>query len=139
MNKELIQEGIDAYIESEFPLSTFKSWDVVLSFFGSFEDKAHNESLEIYNKLPDEVMVYRGILVMDKLDGRLGVSWTTDLEVAKMFALRFKISGGTPWISKGQISKENIKYFTNARQESEVILNPDDMLWSDYEEIRDAS
>jgi len=76
---------------------------------------------------------------MDKLDGRLGVSWTTDLEVAKMFALRFKISGGTPWISKGQISKENIKYFTNARQESEVILNPDDMLWSDYEEIRDAS
>ena len=101
MNRELAQKGIDAYVEAEFPLNIFKSWDVVMNFFSEVEQK----------------------------------TWTTNEEVAKMFALRFSRLGGTPFIMKGEIDKENILYFTNARQESEAIINPDSMIWVDHEEL----
>ena len=135
MNKQLAQEGIDAYIDTEFPLNIFKSWDVVLGFFSKVEQRTDEESQEMYDKLPDEVMLYRGILAKEKFDTQLGASWTTNEEVAKMFALRFSRLGGTPYIMKGEIDKENILYFTNARQESEAIINPDSMIWMDYEEL----
>ena len=135
MNRELAQKGIDAYVDAEFPLNIFKSWDVVMNFFSEVEQKTDEESQEMYDKLPDEVMLYRGILAKEKFDTQLGASWTTNEEVAKMFALRFSRLGGTPYIMKGEIDKENILYFTNARQESEAIINPDSMIWMDYEEL----
>ena len=135
MNKQLIQEGIDAYIDTEFPLTVFKSWDVVLGFFSKVEQKTDEESQEMYDKLPDTVMLYRGVLAKEGFKSTTGVSWTTDIEVAKMFALRFSGLGGTPWISKGEIDKKNILYFTNARQESEAIIDPDSMIWVDDEEV----
>ncbi len=135
MNKQLAQEGIDAYIDAEFPLNIFKSWDVVLGFFSKVEQRTDEESQEMYDKLPDRVMLYRGVLAKEGFESTAGVSWTTDIEVAKMFALRFSELGGTPWISKGEIDKENILYFTNARQESEAIIDPNSMLWVEDEEL----
>jgi hypothetical protein len=135
MNKQIAQEGIDAYIETEFPLTIFKSWDVVMGFFNDVEQKTDEESQEQYDKLPSVVKVYRGVLAKDGLKGSVGVSWTTDRRVAEMFALRLKATGGEPYIFEGEVNKENILYFTNAREESEVLINPDDMLWIDSEEV----
>jgi len=36
---------------------------------------------------------------------------------------------------KGEINKEDILYFTNARQESEALINEDDMMWIDIDEV----
>ena len=125
----------DAYINEEFPLNLFESWDVVARLFESIEEKTDEESQEMYNKLPSVVMVYRGVLAKDELKAETGVSWTTDYKVAEMFALRFKPLGGTPYIMKGEINKEDILYFTNARQESEALINEDDMMWIDIDEV----
>ena len=125
----------DAYINEEFPLNIFESWDVVARLFESIEEKTDEDSQEIYDKLPDVVMVYRGVLAKDELKAETGVSWTTDYKVAEMFALRFKPLGGTPYIMKGEVNKEDILYFTNARQESEALINADDMLWVDIDEV----
>ena len=125
----------DAYINEEFPLNLFESWDVVTRLFESIEEKTDEDSQEMYDKLPSVVMVYRGVLAKDELKAETGVSWTTDYKVAEMFALRFKPLGGTPYIMKGEVNKEDILYFTNARQESEALINADDMLWVDIDEV----
>ena len=125
----------DAYINEEFPLNLFESWDVVTRLFESIEEKTDEESQEMYDKLPSVVMVYRGVLAKDELKEETGVSWTTDYKVAEMFALRFKPLGGTPYIMKGEVNKEDILYFTNARQESEALINEDDMMWIDIDEV----
>jgi len=125
----------DAYINEEFPLNIFESWDVVARLFESIEEKTDEDSQEMYDKLPSVVMVYRGVLAKDELKAETGVSWTTDYKVAEMFALRFKPLGGTPYIMKGEVNKEDILYFTNARQESEALINEDDMMWIDIDEV----
>ena len=125
----------EAYINEEFPLNLFESWDVVARLFESIEEKTDEDSQEMYDKLPSVVMVYRGVLAKDELKAETGVSWTTDYKVAEMFALRFKPLGGTPYIMKGEINKEDILYFTNARQESEALINEDDMMWIDIDEV----
>ena len=125
----------EAYINEEFPLNLFESWDVVARLFESIEEKTDEESQEMYDKLPSVVMVYRGVLAKDELKAETGVSWTTDYKVAEMFALRFKPLGGTPYIMKGEVNKEDILYFTNARQESEALINEDDMMWIDIDEV----
>ena len=125
----------EAYINEEFPLNLFESWDVVTKLFESIEEKTDEDSQEMYDKLPSVVMVYRGVLAKDELKAETGVSWTTDYKVAEMFALRFKSLGGTPYIMKGEVNKEDILYFTNARQESEALINADDMLWVDIDEV----
>ena len=125
----------DAYINEEFPLNIFESWDVVTRLFESIEEKTDEDSQEMYDKLPSVVMVYRGVLAKDELKAETGVSWTTDYKVAEMFALRFKTLGGTPYIMKGEVNKEDILYFTNARQESEALINEEDMMWIDIDEV----
>jgi len=135
MDNQIAQEGIDTYIDSEFPLTIFKDWDTVLRFFKEVKQVTDEESQEQYNKLPDVVMIYRGVLTNDGLKGDLGVSWTLDYKVANMFALRFKPLGGDSYILKGEIDKEKILFFTNAREESEVIIDPLDMIWVEEELI----
>ena len=125
----------EAYINEEFPLNLFESWDVVTRLFESIEEKTDEDSQEMYDKLPSVVMVYRGVLAKNELKAETGVSWTTDYKVAEMFALRFKPLGGTPYIMKGEVNKEDILYFTNARQESEALINEDDMIWLDIDEV----
>jgi len=65
MDKLIEQQGIVAYIETEFPLTVFKSWDVVLGFFSEVKSKTDKDSQEMYDKLPSVVMVYRGVLAKD--------------------------------------------------------------------------
>tara|TARA_R100000329_G_scaffold102458_1_gene84352 strand:+ start:1017 stop:1418 length:402 start_codon:yes stop_codon:yes gene_type:complete len=125
----------EAYISEEFPLNLFESWDVVLELFKSIEETTDEDSKEMYDKLPSEVKVYRGVLTDDINIDKLGVSWTTDKKVAEMFALRFARLGGTPWLMEGEVYKEDILYFTNAREESEVLIDSEDLIWVEVDEI----
>lgn len=125
----------EAYISEEFPLNLFESWDVVLELFKNIEETTDEDSKEMYDKLPSEVKVYRGVLTDDRLKYNLGVSWTTDKKVAEMFALRFARLGGTPYLMEGEVNKEDILYFTNAREESEVLIDSEDLIWVEVDEI----
>ena len=125
----------EAYISEEFPLNLFESWDVVLELFKNIEETTDEDSKEMYDKLPSEVKVYRGVLTDDINIDKLGVSWTTDKKVAEMFALRFARLGGTPWLMEGEVYKEDILYFTNAREESEVLIDSEDLIWVEVDEI----
>lgn len=103
-----------------------------------------DEDIEYYNNLPDQVTIYRGTLDCDDIN--TGISWTTDLSIAKKFAeisesiakrepasLRYIMGMGSDYqqildsnptggvILKATVSKDKIIY-TNNRGESEAII-----------------
>ena len=81
----------EIYVEEENPLSAFGTWENVLTLFKKMEEVTDEYSMKRYKNLPSKVKIYRGILLQDDevLDSGLGVSWTTEINIAKMFALRF--------------------------------------------------
>ena len=134
MNKKRLTEDIkenlmklaEVYVEEENPLATFVSWDNVLKIFKAMEWRTDEYSKKTYKNLPSRVKIYRGICTQDgdTFHNNLGVSWTTNINIAKMFALRFTELGGTAYILESEINKSDIIYFTNKRNESEVIVEP---------------
>ena len=54
----------------------------------------------------------------------IGISWTLDASVAKMFSERFytKRTNKQPIVKVKEVKKEDIFLFTDARGEKEVIL-----------------
>ena len=134
MNKKKLTEDIkeqlralaEVYVEEENPLATFGSWDNVLKLFKVMEWRTDEYSKGAYKNLPSRVKIYRGICTQDgdTFNNDLGISWTTNIKIAKMFALRFTELGGTAYILESEINKSDIIYFTNKRNESEVIIEP---------------
>jgi hypothetical protein len=73
----------------------------------------------LWAALPSRVPVYRGC--QSRRHARQ-LSWTTELAVTQWFARRFCPPG--PIVASGEIDKSDIFFITNARRESEVVLDP---------------
>ncbi|WP_297293905.1 hypothetical protein [uncultured Oscillibacter sp.] len=69
--------------------------------------------------ISDCIEIYRGIK-RGKHHEILGMSWTTNIEVARKFANRFN-KGGT--VYKGKIDKKDILAYFDNRSESEVVVD----------------
>lgn len=78
--------------------------------------------LDVYNKLPESVRVYRGCWA----GNQNGWSYTIDREKAVWFANRLPMDG-QPLLIEGLIKKEDVILYSEARQESEVIVDPDNV------------
>lgn len=79
------------------------------------------EELKYYNKLPNEVKIYRGVAV-----GRAeqqGLSWTCNFKTAKWFSERFNHSNQKGYILSGKVKKEDIFAYFNGRNEDEILCN----------------
>jgi len=72
-----------------------------------------------YERLPKNITVYRGL--QGKRARVEGLSWTLDLGIASWFANRFGQHGQ---VFKAVIPKKDVFFFTNARGEREVVLDP---------------
>lgn len=79
-------------------------------------------AFELPAELPDVVTVWRGTSHISIEDAQNGYSWTTDRDVACWFAMRFAASNGSPLVLTADIAKRDIAFFTNERNESEVVL-----------------
>ena len=78
------------------------------------------DDLAFYNALPDEITVYRGC----DASRVYGLSWTTDLELAKSFARGHRgMSPPNPVIACGMAAKKDLLFATNDRGESEVLVD----------------
>lgn len=103
--------------------SIFEDWyDEGREFFMTTED--HEEWAMISDDEP--VIVYRGFCV----DGRdQGMSWTTDKIRAKFFARRFAEAGvrGKARLAIGQVMKCDCIGYLNSRNESEVVVFPENI------------
>jgi len=110
----------DVWIDTEFPNADKNvSVSEVLKLFEK-SDKSKlmdEEELEIYNKLPDVVTIYRGTYDSTKTKA---LSWTLDYDVAHWFATRFDDNG---YVLQAKINKKDIFAFFDSRGEKEVIIN----------------
>lgn len=72
--------------------------------------------------LPDgPVTIWRGCSSLGLKEARRGHSWTTNRDVACWFAIRFASANGRPLVLKRVVEKAQLVYFSNERDESEVI------------------
>lgn len=95
----------------------------------SMELLMEKDEFEEYEKLPNDLTVYRGCNSIEAEIDDFGISWTTERKVAEFFAFRFKDYNGR--VFGMDIDKRDILAFFNGRNEYEVIVNPYDLCYSD--------
>lgn len=104
------------WTDSEDPCVNLEVWKYIFNYceeLGVLEDSKKD--------LPEKFTIYRGTRA--GIDD-IGISWTLDASVAKMFSERFytKRTNKQPIVKVKEVKKEDIFLFTDARGEKEVIL-----------------
>ena len=132
----------DVWTDSENIWQNYSEWAELLEkvgtkhFRASMEDEDDIKTLE---RLPEVVEVYRGgtIVWEDEMDAEPPFSWTLDKERADWFARRFKeVRSEDGFLMKAHIPKEHIYFYTNARKEREVVVDPSELVVEWYEEVQ---
>lgn len=104
------------WTDSEGPCVNLEVWKYIFNYceeLGVLEDSKKD--------LPEKFTIYRGTRAGIE---DIGISWTLDASVAKMFSERFytKRTNKQPIVKVKEVKKEDIFLFTDARGEKEVIL-----------------
>lgn len=113
----------DAWVSSENPnqdancdLKTLVKW------FRQCDKTAlmQPEDYAVYNNLPDELRVYRGVAVNREPNG---LSWTSDINNANWFAHRFDRENKKGYIQTAIANKSDILAYFNTRDEDELVVD----------------
>lgn len=104
------------WTDLEGPCVNLEVWKYIFNYceeLGVLEDSKKD--------LPEKFTIYRGTRAGIE---DIGISWTLDASVAKMFSERFytKRTNKQPIVKIKEVKKEDIFLFTDARGEKEVIL-----------------
>lgn len=109
----------DAWVTSENPNGDINvSLKEIVKMY-KYCDKQYlmeKEDLDVYNNLPDEFIVYRGV---SKGRNKKGLSYTRNKDKAEWFANRF----GKGYVIEKTIKKENVLAYFNTRNEDEIVVN----------------
>lgn len=76
------------------------------------------EDYKIYQTLPDEITVYRGVAVRRNPNG---LSWTPNLKTAQWFANRFNTETKKGYVQTAIVSKSKVLAYFNTRNEDEIV------------------
>lgn len=94
----------------------------VISWFKKADQHAMMSDQEYgkYSSFPKTMTVYRGVAV-----GRnpRGLSWTSNMDVAKWFANRFNHGTRQGYVQAAEVKKEHILAYFNSRDEDEIVIN----------------
>lgn len=121
--KDFAKLLIACWTETEFPSNDINvSLTEIVKWFSKAKHQylMDTEEKEVFNNLPDEVEIYRGI---SDEKYKEGISWTLSYDKAKWFAERFAQEDVSPIIYMTRISKEDILSYINRRDEQEIIVN----------------
>ena len=121
--KDLAQYFADAWVSSENPN---QDANCSISYLTKMFKKCNKEQLmteedyEVYQSLPDEITLYRGVAV-----GRnpKGLSWTQNLKTAEWFAHRFDKSDQKGYVQVTTAKKSDVLAYFNTRGEDEIVYN----------------
>jgi len=88
----------------------------------------NKKELKVYNSLPENITIYRGMTTEELESGDFGVSWTLSRERADYFAFTYGRNFSTEGIPKVvhqlEVKKVEILAYFNERNEQEVIYIP---------------
>lgn len=85
--------------------------------YGSRHLFMSKEDKKVFDKLPDEITIYRGYT---KGRNKSGYSYTLDKAKAKWFSTRFNRIGGE--VLTRVVKKKDVLAYTNARGEKEIVI-----------------
>ena len=108
----------DCWVDTEFPHQG-EMKEIIKMFEIADKDILRQEDKVGFDALPERITVYRGI--QGKKAKVRALSWTLSLDKARWFANRFEFNGR---VYEAMIDKQNVYFYTNSRQEEEVVLNP---------------
>tara|TARA_R110000765_G_scaffold215100_1_gene319955 strand:+ start:1173 stop:1919 length:747 start_codon:yes stop_codon:yes gene_type:complete len=131
-NKKYYDFLKDAYMLTEFPMSSFTFYSDLLELFYAKDYPKlmmNKDELKLLNSLPNEVKIWRGVKVDDVLDiENIGLSFTLNKDKAIWFAKRFSQEGvSQPTLIEAVVKKKFILSIFLDRNEDEVIVNPEDV------------
>ena len=90
-------------------------------WWADFRDFMTKEDLDWYDRLDDEIFIYRGC----SQGNVLGLSWTTSLRIARQSAKGYRsITVPDPVIAMSKVLKTNVITATNTRDEFEILVDP---------------
>lgn len=86
------------------------------------------KEMKMFNKLDDELTIYRGVKVKDKdylqlEPDEIGISWSIDKVEAQKFALR-QVFSKVPILLETTINKKDVYGYFISRKEKELLINP---------------
>lgn len=116
-DKEYWRVLSQVYIDTENLYQNYDIWEKLL--FCSRPDNENfmnDHELEEFNKLPEEIIIYRGT----RDNNWQGFSWTTDKSKAAWFANRFS---GNAVVTTGKVKKSNVIGYLTGRGESEIVCH----------------
>lgn len=117
------------WVDQENPEDFTDEWRIRFS-----ADRAHRELMmlpyeqEAFSLLPDKITIYRAALAKEVR----GLSWTTDLNVAKMFSRRL---GQEIPIYTAKVNKNKVTAYWTRRNEQELLILDSDAI-TDLEEVK---
>ena len=102
----------------------------VIQFFKKANKKLlmNKEDYSIYNNLPKEFEVYRGVSPGRNLNG---ISYTTNRKKAEWFMHRFEKENKKGKLLKATIKKENVLAYFNTRDEEEIVVDITSINWKE--------
>ena len=117
----------DAWITSENPNQDANvSVTKLAKMFRKCDKKLlmEDDEYEVYEHLPEEFTVYRGVSVNRNSHG---MSWTKNLKTAEWFAHRFDCDGKVGYIQKATARKKDVLAYFNGRNEDEIVISTNDL------------
>ncbi len=130
----------DFWTSSDIGKSDWKTKNRILDLL-KLADRSKNEWYKTtYDKLPTEVILYRG--ARGRKNSK-GIYWTLDKKKAEFFALQYARPGyllpdinTKAWVYTAIIKKPNIIFMTNDRKEEEIVCHPKDIEITKCEKVR---
>ena len=110
---------LDVYTRSEYNFN--KLTIEILELLKNLRPKSVIEELSTYADNKGYLTIYRGECTKST-PLKKALSWTLDKECAKWFAKRFLLESEIGYVHKAKVNINNVIGFTQARDESEVIV-----------------
>ena len=132
LDEQLFSLVRDAYTDTEFIHVELDRWKIMLDHMDTYKRLARLPK-EWVDDLPDgEFRIYRG-------GTPNGFSWSLDKGIAEWFATRFKSIGIVDKVYTMLVTKAEVLWYTDERNEQEVVLIPDQKKVEEAEGEHDTS
>ena len=129
----------NVWTDCECPSANLEDWEFIWGVMKESKQLVMDaEERELFNALPSEIAIYRGVSAEDEDDlwgAVCGYSWTIDRRTAEWFAKRFAYGAKRPFVLKATIPKADVYAYLIGRKESEIVVDPERVLEWDWEEI----
>jgi hypothetical protein len=133
-DKEFYELLRELYNQNDFPLCCLGGGRGVADLIVLIESRdtpylmMDEKEMKMFNKLDDELTIYRGVKVKDidylQLEpDEIGISWSIDKNEAQKFAFRFLFSK-IPILLETTINKKDVYGYFISRKEKELLINP---------------